>query len=75
MQTMLLSVQLRYKLYNPDLEPEHELDGYCNCLVHQYQRRKWDRRGVQTMWSKAVMYPGKTLCSRPACVGSASDVM
>ncbi|ATY62269.1 von Willebrand type A [Cordyceps militaris] len=59
MQNMLQTVQLRYRLYNSDLEPEHELDAYCNCLVHQYKRRKWDRLGVQTMWSKAVMYPGE----------------
>ncbi|OAA71338.1 von Willebrand factor, type A [Cordyceps fumosorosea ARSEF 2679] len=59
MQTMLQTVQFQFKLYNPDLEPEHEFEGYCDCLVHQYQRRKWDRRGVQTMWSKAVMYPGE----------------
>lgn len=59
MQNLLQTVQLKYKLYNPDLEPEHEIDGYCDCPVHQYRRKKWDRRNVQEMWSKAVMYPGK----------------
>ncbi|TQW11586.1 WD40 repeat 2 [Cordyceps javanica] len=59
MQNMLQNVQFRFKLYNPDLEPEHELDAYCGCLVHQYKRKKWERRKVQTIWSKAVMYPGE----------------
>ena len=68
MQSMLQNVQFRFRLYNPDLEPEHELEGYCNCLVHQYQRKKWERRKVQSMWSKAVLYPGKTICWRPACL-------
>ncbi|KAJ6787386.1 hypothetical protein PWT90_08600 [Aphanocladium album] len=55
MQNMLQTVQFQYRIYNPDLEPEHELEQYCNCLIHQYKRRKWERRKVQEMWSKAVI--------------------
>jgi hypothetical protein len=56
---MLQNVQYKYRIYNSDIEPEHETDYYCNCDIHQYKRRKWNRIGVQNMWSKAVMYPGK----------------
>lgn len=59
MQQMLQSLQLKYGIYNSDIEPEHETDYPCSCPVHQYQRRKWGRYGVQKMWSKAVMYPGE----------------
>lgn len=61
MQQMLQSVQFQYSIYNSDIEPEHEADYYCSCAIHQYQRMKWDRYGVQKMWSKAVMYPGQYL--------------
>lgn len=59
MQNLLQSVQMRYRIYNSDIEPEHDTDYYCNCLIHQYQRKKWNRLPVQEMWSKAVMYPGE----------------
>nr|POE99419.1 hypothetical protein CFP56_52811 [Quercus suber] len=59
MQQMLLSVQLKYGIYNSDIEPEHDTEYYCNCPIHQYQRRKWQRYDVQKMWSQAVMYPGE----------------
>lgn len=59
MQNLLQSVQLAYRIYNSDIEPEHESDYYCNCAIHQYKRRKMNRLGVQEMWSKAVMYPGQ----------------
>lgn len=59
MQSMLQSVQLAYRIYNSDIEPEHDSDFYCNCAIHQYKRRKINRLGVQDMWSKAVMYPGE----------------
>lgn len=58
MQNMLLRLQLQYRIYNSDIEPEHETDYYCNCPIHQYQNAKWRRYGVQEMWSRAVMYPG-----------------
>lgn len=58
MQNLLQSVQLSYGIYNSDIEPEHETDWYCNCLVHQYKNRKMSRLGVQEMWANAVMYPG-----------------
>lgn len=61
MQNMLQNVQSKYGIYNSDIEPEHETDMYCNCAVHQYKRRKMNRLGVQSMWSKAVMYPGKLI--------------
>lgn len=59
MQNLLQSVQLAYRIYNSDIEPEHDSDYYCNCAIHQYKRRKMNRLGVQEMWSKAVMYPGQ----------------
>jgi len=59
MQNFLQSVQLDFNIYNSDIEPEHEVEGYCNCAIHQYKQRKMDRLGVQEMWSKAVMYPGE----------------
>jgi hypothetical protein len=59
MQNMLQSVQLAYRIYNSDIEPEHDSDFYCNCAIHQYKRRKMNRLGVQDMWSRAVMYPGE----------------
>jgi len=59
MQQMLLNVQQAYRIYNSDIEPEHDSDYYCSCAIHQYKRRKMNRLGVQDMWSKAVMYPGE----------------
>jgi hypothetical protein len=59
MYNLLQNVQLQYRIYNSDLEPEHDSDYYCNCAIHQYKSRKWSRLGVQDMWSNAVMYPGQ----------------
>jgi hypothetical protein len=59
MQNLLQSVQMQYRIYNSDIEPEHEFEGYCGCAIHDYQRRKMYRLGVQDKWSKAVMYPGQ----------------
>ncbi|KAF2667062.1 hypothetical protein BT63DRAFT_328406 [Microthyrium microscopicum] len=59
MQMLLQQIQFAYGIYNSDIEPEHDTDFYCNCEIHQYQRRKWARLGVQERWSKAVMYPGE----------------
>jgi hypothetical protein len=59
MQTTLQSVQLAHGIYNSDIEPEHDVDWYCTCLIHRYKSMKVNRLGVQDMWSKAVMYPGQ----------------
>lgn len=58
MQNALQNLQLQYQIYNSEIEPEHEADYYCNCPIHNYQRMKYHRYGVQDMWSNAVMYPG-----------------
>jgi hypothetical protein len=58
MQMELQNVQVRFQIYNSDIEPEHDTDYYCNCAIHNYQRMKWNRYGVQELWSQAVMYPG-----------------
>jgi hypothetical protein len=59
MQNILQSLQQAYRIYNSEIEPEHESDYYCGCAIHQYQRRKMSRLGVQEMWCRAVMYPGE----------------
>ncbi|KAN0106717.1 hypothetical protein V8E51_009593 [Hyaloscypha variabilis] len=59
MQNELQRVQLQYRIYNSDIEPEHDTEYYCSCAIHRYQQRKWNRLGVQEMWAKAVMYPGE----------------
>ena len=58
MQNTLQSVQLAYRIYNSDIEPEHD-SNYCTCAIHQYKWKKINRLPVQDMWSKAVMYPGQ----------------
>lgn len=59
MQNALQNLQFQYRIYNSEIEPEHETDYWCGCPIHQYQRMKWHRYPVQKMWSNAVMYPGK----------------
>lgn len=59
MQNLRLRVQLTFGIYNPEIEPEHDTDYYCNCGIHQYLRVKINRLGTQQMWSNAVMYPGE----------------
>jgi hypothetical protein len=59
MQNMLQRLQLAYRIYNSDIEPEHDADYYCGCAIHQYKLKKMNRVGVQEMWSKAVMYAGQ----------------
>lgn len=63
MQQRLQDLRYQYRIYNSDIEPEHEADYWCSCPIHQYRQLKWNRRGVQEMWSKAVMYPGMPQCS------------
>ncbi|CAG8939872.1 unnamed protein product [Penicillium salamii] len=58
-QNMLHSVQLSCRIYNPEIEPEHETHVLCDCPVHQYWKRKFERLEVLEMWSKAVLYPGE----------------
>lgn len=60
MQNWLQQLQYRYRIYNPEIEPEHECDVYCNCPVHQYQRAKWARCNIQDAWNAAVIYPGES---------------
>jgi hypothetical protein len=59
MQQALQDLQYEYRIYNSDIEPEHETEYYCNCSLHQYQRLKWRRLPVQERWNRAVMYPGE----------------
>lgn len=59
MQQALQTLQYKYGIYNSEIEPEHDTDNYCFCPIHQYQRQKRARYGVQDKWSKAVMYPGE----------------
>lgn len=58
MQNWLQKVQYTFRIYNSEIEPEHECDFYCNCEVHQYQRATWARYRVQDQWNAAVIYPG-----------------
>ncbi|CAG8427742.1 unnamed protein product [Penicillium salamii] len=58
-QKMLHSVQMSCRIYNPEIEPEHETHVLCDCPVHQYWKRKFERLEVLEMWSKAVLYPGE----------------
>lgn len=55
----LQRVQLEYRIYNSEIEPEHDTDFPCGCSIHQYKLRKRARLSIQEQWSKAVMYPGK----------------
>jgi len=59
MQQMLQNLQYQYRIYNSDIEPEHDTDFYCNCPIHQYQYRKQARYPMQARWAAAVMYPGE----------------
>lgn len=63
MQQQLQMIQYKLNIWNAEVEPEHDTEYYCNCMVHQYQRRKMARLSVQKMWSKAVMYPGERFYS------------
>ena len=59
MQNALQDLQMRYRIFNSEIEPEHDSDYPCGCPIHQYQRMKRSRRPVLTQWSEAVMYPGE----------------
>ncbi|KAL6799817.1 hypothetical protein J3E68DRAFT_424454 [Trichoderma sp. SZMC 28012] len=60
MQNTLQQVQLAHRIFNSDIEPEHDVDGFlCGCDIHQYMALKVRRLLVQNKWSEAVMYPGE----------------
>ena len=63
MQNVLQNLQFQYRIYNSDIEPEHDTDYICYCPICHYKRMKWSRYGVQDLWSRAVMYPGEHISS------------
>jgi hypothetical protein len=67
MQNVLQGVQLAHRIYNSDIEPEHDVDTFCGCDIHQYMNLKVRRLNVQNGWSEAVMYPGKRHCEASDC--------
>jgi hypothetical protein len=58
MQNWLQRLQYQYRIYNSEIDPEHESDLPCSCPVHQYMRAKWARADTQDRWNAAVLYPG-----------------
>lgn len=58
-QTLFRNAQRSCRIYNPEIEPEHETTLLCECAVHKYWERKLDRLDVQDTWSRAVLYPGE----------------
>ncbi|KAJ5095074.1 hypothetical protein N7532_007365 [Penicillium argentinense] len=58
-QSLLQTAQRLCRIYNPEIEPEHETTMLCDCAVHKYWEKKVDRLEIQDMWSKAVIYPGE----------------
>lgn len=58
-KALLLTAQRFCRIYNPEIEPEHETTMLCDCAVHKYWERKLDRLDVLDTWSRAVMYPGE----------------
>ncbi|KAK3655701.1 hypothetical protein LTR56_003350 [Elasticomyces elasticus] len=64
MQQALQNLQYQYGIYNSDIEPEHgqvfreNMSPRC-ASANVRAARKWNRYGVQDMWSRAVMYPGE----------------
>jgi hypothetical protein len=59
MQFLLQAVQQKSRIFNPEIEPEHDTDYFCNCHIHQYIGKKISRLDTLQIWSKAVMYPGE----------------
>lgn len=59
MQNMLHSIQMSCRIYNPEIEPEHETNDLCDCAIHKYLKRRIARLDTQEMWSRAVLYPGE----------------
>uniref|UniRef100_A0A093V2L5 VWFA domain-containing protein n=1 Tax=Talaromyces marneffei PM1 TaxID=1077442 RepID=A0A093V2L5_TALMA len=52
-----------HRIYNSEIEPEHDTGYPCDCSIHQYKLKKWVRLGIQERWAKAVMYPGERFYS------------
>ena len=59
MQNALQNLQFQYRIYNSEIEPEHDTDYYCSCPIHRYQAMKRNRGNVMRLWSDAVKYPGE----------------
>lgn len=59
MQNLRQAVQQASRVFNPEIEPEHETDYFCDCPIHRYMQKKRNRLAIQELWSKAVMYPGE----------------
>lgn len=58
-KTLFQNAQRSCRIYNPEIEPEHETTMLCDCPVHKYWERKLDRLDIQDTWSRAVIYPGE----------------
>ncbi|RAO66607.1 uncharacterized protein BHQ10_002619 [Talaromyces amestolkiae] len=52
-----------HRIYNSEIEPEHDTGYPCDCSIHRYKLKKWVRLGIQERWAKAVMYPGERFYS------------
>ena len=63
MQNALQTLQFQYRIYNNEIEPEHDTEYYCTCPIHQYKYMKRNRSYVLRMWCDAVMYPGEKFYS------------
>lgn len=59
MQNLRQAVQQASRIFNREIEPEHETDQFCDCPIHRYMHKKRTRLGIQELWAKAVMYPGE----------------
>ncbi|RKO86269.1 hypothetical protein BDK51DRAFT_35429 [Blyttiomyces helicus] len=59
MYNRLQQAQREGGVYNQDIEPEHETEGYCGCAACCYKWAKIERLPVHDMWSHAVKYPGE----------------
>ena len=71
MQNWLQQLQYSNRIYNSEIEPEHESDFPCNCSIHQFMRAKWSRCPVQDSWNEAVLYPGVSIDPRdPTLTGT-----
>ncbi|KAL8280502.1 hypothetical protein RQP46_007150 [Phenoliferia psychrophenolica] len=58
-QNQLLRAQRDARIYNEDIEPEHETEQFCSCSICDYRRFKTKRSGIHDLWSRATKYPGE----------------
>lgn len=72
MQNILQNVQLAHRIFNSDIEPEHDVDTFCGCDIHQYMGLKVRRLNAQNRWSEAVIYPGKRRQAFPGALDCSS---